>query len=113
MSAISPPVVITRDSKVVRNERLKNIAPYALLILACIITTGPTEDMAPIPDRMQVILQPEQFDAWLDPGNNDTAALAAMLGPCRADLMAAYPVSLVINSGRVEGAECIEPVELR
>ena len=83
------------------------------VVSTCIITTGPNEIMAAIHDRMPVILAPGQFDAWLDPGNHDTAALAAMLGPCRADLMAAYPVSLVINSGRVEGAKCIEPVELR
>ena len=51
----------------------------------CIITTGPNEVMAPIHDRMPVILQPEQFDAWLDPENHDTAALTgdagAMPGP--------------------------------
>ena len=68
--------------------------------------------MAPIHDRMPVILQPKQFDAWLDPGNHDTAALKTMLAPCRADLMATYPVSPAINSGRVEGPACIEPVEL-
>ena len=36
-----PPVVIERDPKVARNERLKNIATYLLLIVACTITTGP------------------------------------------------------------------------
>ena len=78
------------------------------IVSTCIITTGPNEVMAPIHDRMPVILPPEQFDAWLDPDNHDTAALKAMLGPCRAELMAAYPVSPAINSGRVEGPECIE-----
>lgn len=82
------------------------------VVTTCIITTGPNEIMAPIHDRMPVILQPEQFDAWLDPDNNDTGALTAMLGPCRANLMAAYPVSPAINSGRAEGPGCIELVEL-
>ena len=36
------------------------------VVSTCIITTGPNEVMAPIHDRMPVILQPEQFDAWLD-----------------------------------------------
>jgi putative SOS response-associated peptidase YedK len=80
------------------------------VVSTCIITTGPNEVMGPIHDRMPVILAPGQFDAWLDPGNHDTAALTAMLGPCRADLMAAYPVSPAINSGRVEGPECVEPI---
>ncbi len=80
------------------------------VVSTCIITTGPNEIMAPIHDRMPVILRPEQFDAWLDHGNNDTAALAAMLGPCRADLIASHPVSPAINSGRVEGPACVEPL---
>jgi putative SOS response-associated peptidase YedK len=82
------------------------------VVSTCIITTGPNAIMAPIHDRMPVILQPEQFDAWLDTDNHDTAALKAMLVPCRADLMAAYPVSPAINSGRAEGPACIEPIEL-
>ncbi len=41
------------------------------VVSTCIITTGPNEVMAPIHDRMPVILQPEQFDAWLDPSNNN------------------------------------------
>ena len=81
-----------------------------VVISTAIITTGPNEVMAPIHDRMPVILLPEQFDAWLDTENHDTAALKAMLGPCPAELMAAYPVSPSINSGRVEGQACIEPV---
>ena len=45
MSTISttttPPVVIERDPKTVRNARLKDAATYLLLILACTLTTGP------------------------------------------------------------------------
>ena len=83
------------------------------IVSTCIITTGPNEVMAPIHDRMPVILQLGQFDAWLDPENRDTDALKAMMVPCVPGGMAAYPVSPAINSGRVEGPECIEPVELR
>jgi len=82
------------------------------IVSTCIITTGPNAVMSPIHDRMPVILQPEQFGAWLDTENHDTAALRAMLGPCPAELMAAYPVSPAINSGRAEGPACIELVEL-
>ena len=83
------------------------------VVSTCIITTGPNEVMEPIHDRMPVILQPGKFDAWLDPDNRDTDALKAMLGPCAPGGMAAYPVSPVINSGRVEGPECINPIEVR
>ncbi len=80
------------------------------VVSTCIITTGPNEVMAPIHDRMPVILQPGQFDAWLDPDNHDTDALKAMLEPCRPDLMEAYPVSPAVNRAGVEGAACIEPL---
>lgn len=80
------------------------------VVSTCIITTGPNELMAPIHDRMPVILQPGQFDAWIDPDNHDTDALKSMLEPCAPGGMAAYAVSPVINSGRVEGPECIASI---
>lgn len=66
--------------------------------------------MAPIHDRMPVILAPGQYDAWLDLGNEDIEALKAMLRPCSSELMSAYPVSPALNRGTVEGEECILPV---
>lgn len=80
------------------------------LVTTCIITTSPNEVMSPIHDRMPVILEAEEYDAWLDPGNQDIEALKQMIRPCSAEGMAAYPVSQAVNSGRVEGPECIEPV---
>ena len=67
--------------------------------------------MAPIHDRMPVILQPEQFDAWLDPSNKNIEELETMLLPCQSDQMHAYPVSRSINRGNVDGPACIEPME--
>lgn len=81
------------------------------IVTTCIITTEPNEVMAPIHDRMPVMLEPWQFDTWLDPENHDIEHLNAMLAPCSPDGMEAYPVSPVINSGRVEGRECISPIE--
>jgi putative SOS response-associated peptidase YedK len=67
--------------------------------------------MAPIHDRMPVILQPEQFDAWLDTSNNNIEALKTMLLPCQPDQMHAYPVSTSINRWNVDGPACIELME--
>jgi putative SOS response-associated peptidase YedK len=64
--------------------------------------------MESIHDRMPVILQPEQYDFWLDPENHDNEALQDLIRPAEPALMSAYPVSPAINSGRVEGTECIE-----
>lgn len=72
------------------------------IVSTCIITTGPNEIMAPIHDRMPVILQPSDFDTWLDPENHGPRDL---LRPCSGVGMSAYPVKPL----RTEGPECIEP----
>ena len=78
----------------------------------CILTTGPNAVMAPIHDRMPVILAPDQFDPWLDPDNPDLDGFRGLMQPCDSDLMAAHPVSPAINRGTVEGPECIKPFEV-
>lgn len=80
------------------------------VVSACIITTVANELMAPIHDRMPVILPAEQHDAWLDPENRDAAALQELLQPCAPALMTACPVSPLINRGNVDGEQCIEPI---
>lgn len=57
------------------------------------ITTDPNETMAPIHDRMPDILAPSAWEAWLDPTNDDSEALAKLLVPAPADLLVARPVS--------------------
>jgi putative SOS response-associated peptidase YedK len=74
-----------------------------------IITTEPNELMAPIHNRMPVILGEESFEQWLNPDNNDVASLKTLLVPYSAEKMKAYPVSKYVNSSRNEGAECMEP----
>ena len=68
--------------------------------------------MAPIHDRMPVILAPDQFDTWLDPDNPDIDGLRGLMQPCDPARMAAHPVSPAINRGTVEGPECIKPFEV-
>lgn len=82
------------------------------VVSTCILTTGPNEVMAPIHDRMPVILAREEFDAWLNPDNADIDGLRDLLRPCDPEMMAAHPVSPAINRGSVEGPECIMPFEV-
>ena len=68
-------------------------------VLSCtIITTEPNDLLAPIHNRMPVILPPDAYDLWLDPAEQKPAALNALLKPYPADLMTAYPVSRLVNS---------------
>jgi hypothetical protein len=48
-------------------------------------------------DRMPVILAPNGYDLWLDPGMKDVGSASGLLKPCDARLMRRYPESTRIN----------------
>jgi putative SOS response-associated peptidase YedK len=70
-----------------------------------LITTEPNVLMAPIHDRMPVILKPEDYAAWLDTSNHDAQAL---IRPYPAERMAARPVSMRVNQPENDDPELIE-----
>ena len=72
-----------------------------------IITTDSNALVAPIHDRMPVILPPEAFAAWLDPHGHDAAALARWLVPATREGLTARIVSSAVNDARSEGPELI------
>ncbi len=59
-------------------------AEPAMLETTTIITTSANALMAPVHDRMPVILPPEQWDVWLDP-QTDPAILQPLLVPAPDD----------------------------
>lgn len=76
------------------------------VVTSCtIITCGPNEVMAELHDRMPVILDPADIEAWLGVGGD------AFLRPCPAAWLEAYPVSTKVNSVRNDGADLIEPAD--
>ena len=79
------------------------------IVSTCVITTTPNELMAPIHDRMPVLLAPGQFDAWLDPAWRDVDALKRWLLPAPAATLAAHAVSTRVGNARNEGEELLEP----
>jgi len=79
---------------------------------ACsILTTTPNALTAPVHDRMPVILDPDSYDLWLDPGMGDVAAASDLLKPYDARLMRCYPISTRINHVANDDAECSRPTE--
>jgi putative SOS response-associated peptidase YedK len=46
---------------------------------------------------MPVILDPDGYDLWFDPGMRDVSAASEVLKPCDARRMRRYPVSTRIN----------------
>ena len=67
---------------------------------------------AVVHDRMPVILDPDAYDVWLDPGTKDVAAASELLKPYDARLMRCYPISTRINHVANDDEECSAPVEL-
>jgi putative SOS response-associated peptidase YedK len=84
--------------------------PGEALHSCTIITTAANDTMAPVHDRMPVILEPATFDHWLDPDCNDLDDLGRLLIPARSPLTM-WPVSTAVNSVRNKGPELITPVD--
>ena len=77
-----------------------------------ILTTTPNAVTSAVHDRMPVIIDPEAYDLWLDPGMTNVAAACEHLKPYDARLVRCYPVSTRINHVINDDEECSLPVEL-
>ena len=77
-----------------------------------ILTTTPNAVAATVHDRMPVILDPDSYDVWLDPGIVDAQVVSELLKPCNACVMRSYPVSTRINHVANDDAECSQPAEI-
>jgi putative SOS response-associated peptidase YedK len=77
-----------------------------------ILTTTPNAVTVTIHDRMPVILEPESFDLWLDPGMTNVQVVSELLKPFDAGLMRCYPVSNRVNHVANDDEECSRPIEL-
>ena len=96
--------------------RLRNNEPFAFAGVydqegdqrhCVIITTDSNALVAPVHDRMPVILEDPQ--AWLK--ENDPGELQAMLQPIASSEMETYTVNPIVNTADVDEPKCIEPYE--
>ena len=76
-----------------------------------IITTQASESIRYIHHRMPVILKPQLYKSWLDPGNQDVVELGKILKNEIVTELVSYPVSKQVNSTRNNDPSCIEPIE--
>lgn len=75
-----------------------------------IVTTEPNALVAPIHDRMPVIVPPAGHARWLDPAGSDPEALAALLRPADCDGMVAFAVATAVNNPANDSPECVRPL---
>jgi len=105
--------------------RLKNGKPFAFAglwdewhspdgsqIKSCtIITTIPNSLVAPIHDRMPVILPIDKYSIWLDPSPQSSKTFQDLLKSYPADEMIASPVSSYVNNPANNGSDCLTVTE--
>ena len=76
-----------------------------------ILTTTPNAVTSAVHDRMPVILDPDSYDLWLDPGMRDVSVASELLKPYDARQMRCYPVGTRINYVSNDDEGCSTPVE--
>jgi len=85
--------------------------PEGEILRTCtIVTTGSNDLLAPIHDRMPVIIGAKDRKEWLDPNENDPARLTPLLVPFPSEEMEAWEVSRAVNSPANDGPQNIRPV---
>lgn len=80
-------------------------------IVSCtILTTEANDAVAPIHDRMPVVLPPSAWAEWLDPANPDVESLHRLLVPSPSGLLTLRPVSEAVSDVRNDGPHLLDAV---
>jgi len=73
-----------------------------------VLTTRAEDAVGHIHDRMPLLVEPERYAAWLDPGTSDPDELLGLLVPAAPGRLEAYPVSTQVNNVRNNGPELLD-----
>jgi putative SOS response-associated peptidase YedK len=84
--------------------------PDAWLLTTTIVTTEATDAVGRIHNRMPVVIEPDDWERWLDPDLAEREVLEPLMRPALAAPLQAYPVSVRVNNVRNNGPELIEPL---
>jgi len=86
--------------------------PESQFIESCaILTTACNTLMQPIHDRMPIIIDPTEYNLWLDNAVFSAELLKKMLHPYPAEKMTTYPVSQIVNSTQNDLPDCIKALD--
>ncbi len=79
-------------------------------LLSCTIIVGTANELvAPVHDRMAVILAPDDYATWLDP-TQPRQAIDRLLRPCPSGWLRGWRVSRAVSKAGAEGADLIVPI---
>ena len=75
-----------------------------------IVVTTANATIAPLHDRMPVILARADEARWLDPALTDPAILQPLLVPCAPERLRVWPVGTAVNRPSSEGPDLMTPL---
>ena len=75
-----------------------------------IITTAANERIAPLHDRMPLMIAPGDRDRWLDPTWRAVEAIPPLLVPAPVELVTFHAVSTEVNNARNKGGHLTEAI---
>jgi putative SOS response-associated peptidase YedK len=76
---------------------------------AAIVTSDANRLLAPIHNRMPVILSPDAWEMWLDTANVDAKTAAALIAPAQNELLEACEIAPLVNRIANDGPEVQAP----
>ena len=79
---------------------------------AAMLTIDANEDMRSVHHREPVIIEPQNYQTWLETDERDFATIAAMLTASPEGAWRFYPVAKSVNSPRNDGPELLAPIDL-
>jgi putative SOS response-associated peptidase YedK len=77
-----------------------------------VLTTSAEDSLGHIHDRMPLMLSPDRYDQWLDPGQDSKDDLLALLEPAAPGRLEAFPVSTLVSNVKNNGPELVVPLPL-
>ena len=92
-----------------RDRELPDGDPAAWLTTFTIITTAADPGMDRIHDRQPLVLEPEQWEHWLDPDEKDPEVVRTFLEFSEAGRFEAHPVGRAVGSTRNNGPGLLDP----
>jgi len=92
-----------------RDRELPDGHPEAWLTTFTIITTAADPGMDRIHDRQPLVLEPEQWQQWLDPSEQDPDAVRRLLEFAAPGRFEAYPVGRGVGATANNGSALLEP----
>jgi putative SOS response-associated peptidase YedK len=81
-----------------------------IIEVCAILTTTPNEEVRVVHDRMPVIVEPKNYDLWMDSEDiRDFKEINKLFKPYPGDLMEGFQVGPWVNKVTTNDPKCIEP----